>query len=88
MICTELMFSCCSCEQYLEIYSNLYYFLAQAEEMNATDKWTGFVLTKEGEDFIEQHANLLKYDLIYNPLRFDSWKRLATIYDEVNNLFF
>ncbi|KAJ4839309.1 hypothetical protein Tsubulata_018120 [Turnera subulata] len=29
-------------QPYLELYSNLYYFLALSEEMNATDKWPGF----------------------------------------------
>ncbi|XWS70284.1 hypothetical protein CRYUN_Cryun03dG0034900 [Craigia yunnanensis] len=71
-----------SSEPYLEVYSDLYYFLAQSEEMNATDKWPGFVLTKEGEEFVQQNANLFKYDLLYNPLRFESWQRLANIYDE------
>ncbi|KAF5192614.1 Calcineurin-binding protein [Thalictrum thalictroides] len=71
-----------SSEPYLEVYGNLYYFLAQAEETSATDKWPGFVLTKEGEEFVEQNANLLKYDLLFNPLRFESWQQLATIYDE------
>ncbi|XVF35387.1 hypothetical protein REPUB_Repub18cG0141300 [Reevesia pubescens] len=71
-----------SSEPYLEVYSNLYYFLAQSEEMNATDKWPGFVLTKEGEEFVQQNAHLFKYDLLYNPLRFESWQRLANIYDE------
>ncbi|KAL2548434.1 Tetratricopeptide repeat (TPR)-like superfamily protein [Forsythia ovata] len=69
-------------EPYLEVYSNLFYLLAQSEEMSATDKWAGFVLTKEGEEFVEQNANLFKYDLLYNPLRFESWQRLANIYDE------
>ncbi|KAF3781600.1 hypothetical protein EJ110_NYTH36544, partial [Nymphaea thermarum] len=69
-------------EPYLEVYSNLYFFLAQAEDMNATDKWPGFVLTKEGEAFIDQNAKLFKFDLLYNPLRFESWQRLANIYDE------
>ncbi|KAL7167930.1 hypothetical protein ACSBR2_038377 [Camellia fascicularis] len=50
--------------------------------MSATDKWAGFVLTKEGEEFVEQNANLFKYDLQYNPLRFESWQRLANIYGE------
>ncbi|XP_010244392.1 PREDICTED: uncharacterized protein LOC104588240 [Nelumbo nucifera] len=71
-----------SSEPYSEVYGNLYYFLAQAEEMSATDKWPGFVLTKEGEEFVEQNTNLFKYDLLYNPLRFESWQRLANIYDE------
>ncbi|XVF48614.1 hypothetical protein PTKIN_Ptkin03bG0204200 [Pterospermum kingtungense] len=71
-----------SSEPYLEVYSNLYFFLAQSEEMNATDKWPGFVLTKEGEEFVQQNANLFKYDLLYNPLRFESWQRLGNIYDE------
>ncbi|RZC50076.1 hypothetical protein C5167_018500 [Papaver somniferum] len=71
-----------SSEPYAEVYGNLYYILAQAEEMSATDKWPGFVLTKEGEEFIEQNANLFKYDLLYNPLRFESWQKLANIYDE------
>lgn len=73
----------CSSEPYLEVYSNLYYLLAQCEEMNATDKWAGFVLTKEGEEFVQQNANLIKYDLIYNLLRLESWQKLANIYDEV-----
>lgn len=73
----------CSSEPYLEVYSNLYYLLAQSEEMNATDKWAGFVLTKEGEEFVQQNANLIKYDLIYNLLRLESWQKLANIYDEV-----
>lgn len=55
--------------------------------MSATDKWPGFVLTKEGEEFVEQNANLFKYDLLYNPLRFESWQRLANIYDEVRFLY-
>ncbi|XP_068647535.1 calcineurin-binding protein 1 [Aristolochia californica] len=67
---------------YLDVYGNLYYLLAQAEEMTASDKWPGFVLTKEGEDFVEQNAHLFKYDLLYNPLRFETWQRLAHIYDE------
>nr|XP_016504943.1 PREDICTED: uncharacterized protein LOC107822878 [Nicotiana tabacum] len=71
-----------SSEPYLEVYSNLYYLLAQSEEMNATDKWAGFVLTKEGEEFVQQNANLIKYDLIYNLLRLESWQKLANIYDE------
>lgn len=71
-------------EPYLEVYCNLYYFLALSEEMSATDKWPGFVLTKEGEDFVEQNAKLFKYDLMYNPLRFESWQRLGNIYDEVS----
>ncbi|RDX73277.1 hypothetical protein CR513_47141, partial [Mucuna pruriens] len=69
-------------EPYLEVYCNLYYFLALSEEMSATDKWPGFVLTKEGEEFVEQNAKLFKYDLTYNPLRFESWQRLGNIYDE------
>ncbi|KAH1124905.1 hypothetical protein GYH30_014513 [Glycine max] len=69
-------------EPYLEVYCNLYYFLALSEEMSATDKWPGFVLTKEGEEFVEQNAKLFKYDLMYNPLRFESWQRLGNIYDE------
>ncbi|QCE16034.1 calcineurin-binding protein 1 isoform X2 [Vigna unguiculata] len=69
-------------EPYLEVYCNLYYFLALSEEMSATDKWPGFVLTKEGEEFVQQNAKLFKYDLIYNPLRFESWQRLGNIYDE------
>ncbi|OAY54221.1 calcineurin-binding protein 1 isoform X4 [Manihot esculenta] len=71
-----------SSEPYLDVYCNLYYFLALSEEMSATDKWPGFVLTKEGEEFVQQNANLFKYDLLYNPLRFESWQRLANIYDE------
>ncbi|KAK4412567.1 Calcineurin-binding protein 1 [Sesamum alatum] len=69
-------------DPYLEVYRNLYYLLAQSEEMSATDKWAGFVLTKEGEEFVEHNANLFKYDLLYNPMRFESWQRLANIYDE------
>ncbi|GJU18335.1 tetratricopeptide repeat-like superfamily protein [Tanacetum coccineum] len=69
-------------EPYMDVYRNLYYLLAQSEEMSATDKWAGFVLTKEGEDFVQQTAKLSKYDLLFNPLRFESWQRLATIYDE------
>ncbi|EPS68221.1 hypothetical protein M569_06550, partial [Genlisea aurea] len=69
-------------DSYTEVYRHLYFLLAQSEEMRATDKWAGFVLTKEGEEFVEQNANLFKYDLLYNPLRFESWQRLANIYDE------
>ncbi|KAL2940174.1 Calcineurin-binding protein 1 [Bienertia sinuspersici] len=71
-----------SCEPYMDVYGDLYYLLAQAEETSATDKWPGFVLTKEGEDYVEQSTNLSKYDLLFNPLRFESWQRLANIYDE------
>ncbi|KAK9699813.1 hypothetical protein RND81_08G196900 [Saponaria officinalis] len=71
-----------SCEPYMDVYSNLYYLLAQSEETSATDKWPGFVLTKEGEDFVVESAKLSKYDLLFNPLRFESWRRLSNIYDE------
>ncbi|KAG6388010.1 hypothetical protein SASPL_153207 [Salvia splendens] len=71
-----------SSDPYLEVYCNLYYLLGQSEEMSASDKWAGFVLTKEGEEFVEQNAKLFKYDLLYNPMRFESWQRLANIYDE------
>lgn len=50
--------------------------------MSTTDKWPGFELTKEGEGFVQKNANLFKFDLLYNPLRFESWQRLANIYDE------
>ncbi|KAJ7562157.1 hypothetical protein O6H91_03G056900 [Diphasiastrum complanatum] len=73
---------CDDVEPYNEVYANLYYLLTQVEDMSTSDKWPGFVLTSEGEDFVEQNANLFKFDLLYNPLRFDSWKRLASIYDE------
>lgn len=67
---------------YLEVYSNLYFLIAQVEEMSATDKFTGFVLNKGGAEFVKQNANLFKYDLLYNPLHFESWQKLANIYDE------
>lgn len=70
-------------EPYLEVYENLYHFVSEIEDISASDKWAGFVLTKEGEEFVEQNAKLLKYDLCYNPLRFESWNKLAKIYDEV-----
>ncbi|XP_020576011.1 uncharacterized protein LOC110021739 isoform X2 [Phalaenopsis equestris] len=69
-------------EKYMEVYGNLYYLIGQAEDTSATDKYPGFVLKKEGEEFVEQNANLFKYDLLYNPLRFESWHKLANIYDE------
>lgn len=69
-------------EPYMDVYRNLYFLLAQSEEMSATDKWAGFVLTKEGEEFVQQTANLFKYDLLFNPTRLESWQHLATIYDE------
>ncbi|XP_020680903.1 calcineurin-binding protein 1 isoform X1 [Dendrobium catenatum] len=72
----------CSSETYIEVYGNLYYLIGQAEDTSATDKYPGFVLKKEGEEFVEQNANLFKFDLLYNPLRFESWHKLATIYDE------
>ena len=67
----------------MDVYSDLYYLLAQSEETSASDKWPGFVLNKEGQDYVEQSANLSKYDLLFNPLRFESWHRLANVYDEV-----
>ncbi|KAM7276892.1 hypothetical protein ACFE04_018758 [Oxalis oulophora] len=73
-------------EPYLQVYRNLYYFLAQSEEMSASDKWPGFVLTKEGEDFVQHNASLFKYDLLFNPLRFETWQQLANIYDEARLL--
>ena len=50
----------------------MYHILAQVEEMSATDKIMSFVHTKEGEYFVQQNANLFKFDLLYNPLRFES----------------
>ncbi|KAK8963966.1 hypothetical protein KSP40_PGU011594 [Platanthera guangdongensis] len=69
-------------DTHMEVYENLYYLIGQAEDTSATDKYPGFVLKKEGEEFVEQNANLYKYDLLYNPLRFESWHKLANIYDE------
>lgn len=51
--------------------------------MSASDKWPGFVLTKEGEEFVQTNSNFFKYDLCYNPMRFESWQRLAKVFDEV-----
>ncbi|XP_024373289.1 calcineurin-binding protein 1 isoform X1 [Physcomitrium patens] len=67
---------------YTNVYENLYYLVAQIEDMSASDKWPGFVLTKEGEEFVQTNANYFKYDLCYNPLRFESWLKLAKILDE------
>ncbi|CAN6309808.1 unnamed protein product [Urochloa humidicola] len=74
--------STASSEPYSDVYGNLYYYIAQAEDISATDKHTGFVLKKEGEEFVEQSANIFKYDLLYNPLRFESWQKLSNLYDE------
>ncbi|KAL6893667.1 hypothetical protein ACP4OV_007765 [Aristida adscensionis] len=74
--------STASSDPYSDVYGNLYYYIAQAEDISATDKYTGFVLKKEGEEFVEQSANLFKYDLLYNPLRFESWQKLSNLYDE------
>lgn len=74
---------CCSSEPYSEVYGNLYHYIAQVEDISASDKYTGFVLKKEGGEFVQQSANLFKYDLLYNPLRFESWQKLANLYDEV-----
>lgn len=54
--------------------------------MSASDKWPGFVLTKEGEEFVRTSANYYKYDLCYNPMRYDSWLSLAKTLDEVRRL--
>lgn len=59
---------------------------AQVEDMSASDKWPGFVLTKEGEEFVQTNANYFKYDLCYNPMRFESWLKLAKTLDEVRLL--
>jgi calcineurin-binding protein cabin-1 len=77
----------CSSEPYSDVYENLYYYIAQAEDISATDKHAGFVLKKEGEEFIEQSANIFKYDLLYNPLRFESWQKLSNLYDEVVSFY-
>ncbi|KAJ1281626.1 hypothetical protein BS78_04G319800 [Paspalum vaginatum] len=74
--------STASSEPYSDVYGNLYYYIAQAEDISATDKHAGFVLKKEGEEFVEQSANIFKYDLLYNPLRFESWQKLSNLYDE------
>ncbi|RLN43312.1 uncharacterized protein C2845_PM01G32550 [Panicum miliaceum] len=74
--------SSASSEPYSDVYGNLYFYIAQAEDISATDKHTGFVLKKEGEEFVEQSANIFKYDLLYNPLRFESWQKLSNLYDE------
>ena len=80
---TIFLTNSCSSESYSDVYGNLYYIIAQAEDISASDKYTGFVLKKEGGEFVEQSANLFKYDLLYNPLRFESWQKLANLYDEV-----
>jgi calcineurin-binding protein cabin-1 len=46
----------------------MYYKIAQAEDICANDKYTGFALQKEGGELVEQSANLFKYDLLYNPV--------------------
>ncbi|KAL5210629.1 hypothetical protein ABZP36_006252 [Zizania latifolia] len=71
-----------SSEPYSDVYGNLYYYITQVEDISASDKYTGFVLKKEGGEFVEQSANLFKYDLLYNPLRFESWQKLGNLYDE------
>ena len=73
-------------QQYKEVYENMYYLLSQVEETCASDKWPGFVLSKEGEEFVEQNVKLFKYDLVYNISRFESWQNLANLYDEVIHL--
>ncbi|VAI01133.1 unnamed protein product [Triticum turgidum subsp. durum] len=71
-----------SSEPYSDVYGSLYHYIAEAEDTSPSDKYTGFVLKKEGGEFVEQSANLFKYDLLYNPLRFESWQRLSSLYDE------
>lgn len=67
---------------YIKVYENLYYLVAQVEDISASDKWPGFVLTKEGEEFVQTNANYFKYDLCYNSMRFESWLKLAKTLDE------
>ena len=50
--------------------------------MSSTDKFPSFVHTEEGEDFVQQNDNICKFDLLYNPLHFESWKKIANTYDK------
>ena len=63
-----------------------YVLAIQVEDISASDKWPGFVLTKEGEEFVQTNANYFKYDLCYNSMRFESWLKLAKTLDEVRRL--
>jgi calcineurin-binding protein cabin-1 len=43
----------CSLESDTDDYGNLYYYIAQAGNISASDSYTGFVLKREGE-FVEK----------------------------------
>lgn len=77
----RLCFTFCKFPVFKIIHKFLLQF--QVEDMSASEKWPGFVLTKEGEEFVQTNTHYLTYDLCYNPLRYESWLKLAKILDEV-----
>ncbi|KAL9249435.1 Calcineurin-binding protein 1-like protein [Drosera capensis] len=71
----------------LEVYRNLFFLLAQSEETSATDKWTGFLLTKEGEQFESWQclANIYVEGEIHEMLAlvyYDSVQNVVPFYDQ------
>ncbi|GAQ80329.1 hypothetical protein KFL_000510300 [Klebsormidium nitens] len=67
---------------FAEVYSKLYFLLAQVEEINAGLEAPGFALSDEGRRYFDRMQSYYKYDLCYHPQRLASWERLAEIYDE------
>eukprot|EP00897_Mesotaenium_endlicherianum_P006993 jgi/Mesen1/6321/ME000326S05461 len=64
------------------VYGSLYYLRARLLESSASAEGAGFLLTREGQAFLEKRATLFRHDLCYNPRRFASWFGLAKLFDE------
>lgn len=73
---------------FAEVYSKLYFLLAQVEEINAGLEAPGFALSDEGRRYFKSMQSYYKYDLCYHPERLASWERIAEIYDEVGTYSF
>jgi hypothetical protein len=68
---------------FAEVYSKLYYLLAQTEEINAAAEAPGFALSEEGTRYFDGMQKYYKFDLCYHLEHLASWEGLAGVCDEV-----
>ena len=73
-------------DRYHPVRKDLYFWLAHSQPLSGVD---GTAVDQVGVDCTmgNMRADLLQYDLCYNPRRFDSWWSLAGVFQQVRNFY-
>ena len=68
------------------VHSQLYHLLAQCQPDMFDDMGEDVILRQEGHEQIQETLLITRYDLCYNPRRYESWERVVSKLSHLTSL--